>query len=54
MGNKLENESAALDSPNQKLVWDNATGQFKAVDQWQRVDADSQTEMLPSNIPNAR
>lgn len=53
MGNELDNERNAINNGSQKLVYDKTTGQFRVLEQRQRVDADTQTEMRPSNIPNA-
>jgi hypothetical protein len=36
-----------------RIVYDKRTGQFQILQSHQQVKPDSQTEMTPSNIPNA-
>jgi hypothetical protein len=36
-----------------KLVYNKQTGQFEVLKSYEAIDASKQTEMTPSNIPNA-
>ena len=40
-------------SGQKKVVYDKATGQFRVLQSFESVNPDRQTEMTPSNIPNA-
>jgi hypothetical protein len=43
----------AAQSGGRKLVYNKQTGQFEVLRSYETVDPAKQTEMVPSNIPNA-